>query len=274
MTDTRAADVTSTLGPVATFAFFTIISRIRNDQALLVTQAFTSLTVLSLIGTPLLMLIQTFPQMMAAVGCFTRIQDFLTAECRKDNRLCLQDSAANHLSPTESVPREINPSQFELAEIKPARHNITEGTAISVVDGTFAWSDSSQATLVDINIAVANSSLTMIVGPVGCGKSTLVKSFLGETRVSKGFVYVSSREMSYCDQSAWLYNATAQQNIIGVCDFDPLWYETVVNACALQKDMEDLPLGDQTVLGSRGIAISGGQKQRIVRSASRDLGLC
>ncbi|KAI9640923.1 hypothetical protein NHQ30_010764 [Ciborinia camelliae] len=260
------ADVTSILGPVATFALFTIIGRVRGDHALLVTQAFTSLTVLSLIGSPLLIMIQTFPQMMSAVGSFTRIQEFLTSECRKDDRICLQDSPTHHNFVSANVSVGAHSSRADITEMKPlatTKSSNSKGTAISVVDATFGWTKSGQATLEEINIVIQASSLTMIVGPVGCGKSTLVKSFLGETRVSKGFVYVSSREMSFCDQSSWLYNATARQNIIGVYDFEPLWYETVINACALQKDMYDLPLGDETIIGSRGTALSGGQKQRI-----------
>ena len=230
------------------------------------TQAFTSLTVLSLIGSPLLTLIQIIPQVMSAVGSFTRIQEFLTSESQKDDRICHKDYSRSYITQSEHFSRDNNPSEIELAEVKPTtRINISEQAAISVVDGAFGWIDKGQAVLHDINVAVESGSLTMIIGPVGNGKSTLVKTFLGETRVSKGFVYVSSREMSFCDQSAWLLNASLRQNIIGICEFDRSWYETVVNACALKKDMEDLPMGDQTVLGSRGVAVSGGQKQRIAR---------
>jgi ABC-type bacteriocin/lantibiotic exporter with double-glycine peptidase domain len=263
---TRIADTTNTLAPVVTFALFTIISKVKNDQALLTTQAFTSLAVLSLIGTPLMMLLQTIPGMMSAMASFTRIQEFLASECRKDNRICLLDSANITSSSPPIFLEERTSSDVELTELKPTPYgNVRDHAAISVIDGTFSWKNSSQIILEDINIAIAKGSLTMVVGPVGCGKSTLLKSFLGETRVSKGFVYVSSREMSFCDQTPWLYNATVRQNIIGVSDFDPLWYETVVNACGLRKDMEDLPYGDETALGSKGIAVSGGQKQRIVR---------
>jgi ATP-binding cassette subfamily C (CFTR/MRP) protein 1 len=141
--------------------------------------------------------------MMSAVGSFTRIQEFLTSESQKDDRICHKVYSRSYIPQSEHFSRDNNLSEFELVEVKPTtRINISEQMAISVVDGAFGSIDKGQAVLQDINVAVETCSLTMIIGPVGSGKSTLLKTFLGETRVSKGFVYVSSREMSFCDQSA------------------------------------------------------------------------
>lgn len=45
--------------------------------------------------------------------------------------------------------------------------------------------------------------------------------------------------------------------------FSKIRYEIVLQACALKKDLELLPNGDQTQIGERGINMSGGKKQRI-----------
>ncbi len=45
---------------------------------------------------------------------------------------------------------------------------------------------------------------------------------------------------------------------------DEVWYKKVIHVCDLEEDLDQMPDGDQTVIGSRGITLSGGQKHRIV----------
>ncbi|KND86291.1 ATP-binding cassette sub-family C member 9 [Tolypocladium ophioglossoides CBS 100239] len=42
-----------------------------------------------------------------------------------------------------------------------------------------------------------------------------------------------------------------------------MWYRKVLWACALEEDVAQLENGDQSLVGSAGIALSGGQKQRV-----------
>jgi ABC-type transport system involved in cytochrome bd biosynthesis fused ATPase/permease subunit len=62
----------------------------------------------------------------------------------------------------------------------------------------------------------------------------------------------------------WIQNCSIRDNIVGVRDFEPEWYASVVQACALDTDIESLSEGDGTNAGSAGSALSGGQKLRIV----------
>lgn len=44
---------------------------------------------------------------------------------------------------------------------------------------------------------------------------------------------------------------------------DRLKYEEVIKRSSLEKDLQMLPYGDQTIIGERGVNLSGGQKQRV-----------
>ncbi|KAJ5719576.1 hypothetical protein N7493_007154 [Penicillium malachiteum] len=79
-------------------------------------------------------------------------------------------------------------------------------------------------------------------------------------------LFVKYPDIAFCDDTPWLSNASIRSNIIGEnpsTGFDPEWYRTVVNACALDIDLMKMPAGDQTLVGSKGSKLSGGQRQRI-----------
>lgn len=143
------------------------------------------------------------------------------------------------------------------------QHSMSE--AIAVREGSFGWKVSEPPVLSNSNLSIQKSQLTMIVGPIASGKSTLLKALLGETPNSKssGVVYISTNEIAFCDQTPWLMNGTIQHNILGFSNFESEWYSAVVHACELDEDLSILPLGDKSLIGSKGITLSGGQKQRV-----------
>jgi hypothetical protein len=51
-------------------------------------------------------------------------------------------------------------------------------------------------------------------------------------------------------------NATLKENIIFVSEYDEQKYESVVEAAGLRQDLAELPSGDQTEIGERGIVRS------------------
>jgi ABC-type transport system involved in cytochrome bd biosynthesis fused ATPase/permease subunit len=113
---------------------------------------------------------------------------------------------------------------------------------------------------------IPRGKLSMVLGPVGCGKSLLLKALLGELDSFEGTVWVNSAGMAYCDQSPWIPNDTVRNIILGPCDWDEVWYRKVIKACALEQDIATWPEGENTTAGSQGISMSGGQKQRLVRT--------
>jgi len=116
----------------------------------------------------------------------------------------------------------------------------------------------------NINFSIRRETITAIIGPVGSGKSTLLKAILGEAPITQGTVQIASDDFALCEQTPWLVNGTIQRSILGTSVFNQEWYNIVIQACALEEDLEQLLRGDQTLVGSKGITLSGGQAQRIV----------
>jgi ABC-type multidrug transport system fused ATPase/permease subunit len=140
-------------------------------------------------------------------------------------------------------------------------------------DGTLAFR------LLDLNIDFQIGKLNVIAGPTGSGKTSMLMALLGEMTLMSGKVYLPggrSREdvkpdpatgladtVAYVAQAAWLVNANIKENILFSAPYDEQRYKDVIVACALERDLEILDNGDETLVGEKGITLSGGQKQRI-----------
>ncbi|KAJ5304146.1 uncharacterized protein N7443_003806 [Penicillium atrosanguineum] len=134
--------------------------------------------------------------------------------------------------------------------------------------------------LINIDVDFPVGRLSIVAGPTGSGKTSLLMALLGEMKLIEGRVHLpggmTSRadlpvdpatglvdSVAYCAQEAWLVNATVKENIIFASPPDEKRYRAVLKACALERDIEILDAGDQTLVGEKGISLSGGQKQRI-----------
>ena len=178
----------------------------------------------------------------------------------------MHGSIASSVSIESDSDKHSDMSQKDRYSVELYEMNSLGSQAIVIENGLFGWDkDKPSGTLHGINMIVPRGKITMVVGPVGCGKSTLLKAVLGELPVMGGTLQLSSLRIALCDQTAWHVNGTVQQSIIGESAFDQRFYSSVVRSCALDEDLRQLPQGDQTEIGSKGIALSGGQSQRIVR---------
>lgn len=210
---------------------------------------------------------------VGSVGSFARIQEFLQKESHVDSR---------HRTPLISYDEFIGEPKVQALIGEPgslsSASNSTKSLkrtfslpfdAMTIHDGTFGWDGQKEPTLKSITLSVPRSSFTMLIGASGCGKSTLLKALLGEVPCFGGKVNLLSESVAYCDQTPWHMNGTIRESIVAMSEFDEMWYASVIRACALEEDLEQMPRGDKSVIGSKGIALSGGQSQRIVC----DLGL-
>ena len=201
-------------------------------------------------------LLFSIPGLGVTKSCFDRLQAFLLAEPQNDGRKAIVDMrpAFNSVG-----------SNSELRQSNSA----AESEAAIVVDKVrIKPSKNASSALKEVSFKVPSGSLTMITGPVGSGKSTLLKGLLGELPCESGNILVSRKDMSYCAQTAWLWNGTFKEIVCGTNDplaIDEQWYQSTIHACALEDDLGHLADGHYTVIGSRGVTLSGGQKQRLVR---------
>ncbi|KAL5351830.1 Transporter of the ATP-binding cassette (ABC) [Pseudogymnoascus australis] len=171
-----------------------------------------------------------------------------------------------------------------------AHDNVDENgnEIIGFDNGCFSWASKDEVVaeggtpafrLMDLDVRFAVGKLNIIAGPTGSGKTSLIMALLGEMSRITGEVHLPggySREdvrpdpdtgltesVAYCAQQAWLVNANIKQNILFAQDLDEKRYRDVIIACALERDLDILDNGDQTLVGEKGITLSGGQKQRI-----------
>uniref|UniRef100_A0A803YMJ9 Multidrug resistance-associated protein 1-like n=1 Tax=Meleagris gallopavo TaxID=9103 RepID=A0A803YMJ9_MELGA len=113
-----------------------------------------------------------------------------------------------------------------------------------------------------LSVSIPEGSLVAVVGQVGSGKSSFLSALLGEMEKLEGTVHRRG-SVAYVAQQAWIQNGSLQENILFGTDLNRSYYELVLESCALLPDLEQLPNGDQTEIGERGVNISGGQKQRV-----------
>ncbi|EQC35361.1 hypothetical protein SDRG_07073 [Saprolegnia diclina VS20] len=154
-------------------------------------------------------------------------------------------------------------------EIATSSLAIQQGpSTVEMTDAAFSWaapatvSEAPPLTLQNLTFSLTPGSLTIVVGPVGSGKSSLVSAILGEIHQVGGVRHVIGN-ISYVNQEAWIQHATLKKNILFHSDCDDDYYNAVLSACQLEPDLAMLPDGDATEIGERGINLSGGQKARV-----------
>ncbi|KAB8254561.1 P-loop containing nucleoside triphosphate hydrolase protein [Aspergillus pseudonomiae] len=220
-----------------------------------VSQAITSLSLINLLLTPLRDLLFAIPDTFVSIECLDRVQNFLTHEPQNDKRMIGMTSSGLTTSTQSSVPLPIDPENAS-----PRLR-----TAVLELDNVMFGTGPDQSKHIGrLTLRLSTPSLTMIVGPMGCGKSMLLKTLLGEIEPVEGDIFISDPDVAYCDQPPWIFNSSIKENIIGESHFyDGEWYRSIINACCLDKDLREMPAGHDTLIGSQGTRLSRGQMQRI-----------
>ncbi|KAL4969112.1 putative ABC multidrug transporter [Aspergillus stella-maris] len=260
--------LTRLFAPIFALGAFVGIAHSRgDDSALNTTTVFTSLSLFALLADPLMSLVMALMAFAGSVGSFARIQIYLEKESHTDLR---NQIIARPYHPLGSK-KLAYVAQSELASSESSSSSqLSKGSTsslpyhmVAVQNGSFGWDPEKELSVQNVTLTIPPEAFAMLVGPSGCGKSTLLKAILGEVPCQGGTVQLATDSVAFCDQTPWHLNASIRECIVAMSEFDSEWYRSVINACALAADLGQLPCGDDTIIGSKGISLSGGQSQRI-----------
>lgn len=139
----------------------------------------------------------------------------------------------------------------------------------------------------DVSLTLPRGKMTLVCGPLGSGKTLLLRSLLGETKVVSGRIVAPRSKpdmtpldaslvkfrwsndlwledsVAYAPQTPYIRHGTVKDNITFGQPFWKERYDEVLRQCSLNSDLHLLVDGDRTEVGENGVNLSGGQKARI-----------
>lgn len=169
---------------------------------------------------------------------------------------------------------------FELIEEEPEVPDDENAIVLKNVDGTVAlehvyFSYTPEKKLIeDFNLQVKPGQRVAIVGPTGCGKTTLINLLMRFYDVNSGVISVSGHPIENITreslrsnygmvlQETWLKQGTVRENLLmGKPDATEEEMIAAAKAAHAHGFIKRLPKGYDTVIGEDGGSLSQGQKQ-------------
>ncbi|CAF0930494.1 unnamed protein product [Adineta ricciae] len=144
---------------------------------------------------------------------------------------------------------------------QPAHHH-PHCDCIELNKASFTWDSSQSPQLIDLDVKIKSGSFVAIIGSTASGKSSLLAAILGEMFLVKGQRNVFGN-IAYVSQIPWIFTGTIRENILFYQNYDQQKYEQVLESCCLVSDLQRFTVGDETMIGEKGVNLSGGQKVRI-----------
>jgi ATP-binding cassette subfamily B protein len=148
---------------------------------------------------------------------------------------------------------------------------------ISFRNISFTYPHTGIQALKDFNLDINPGEKVAIIGRTGSGKSTLAhmllrmydadagEVLLDDTNIKKLDLHDFRQQVAYAPQEAYLFSDTVYNNIkFGLSTATEQQVKEAARLADLDKDIETLSSGYETVIGERGVMLSGGQKQRMV----------
>ncbi|MHA2038965.1 MAG: ABC transporter ATP-binding protein [Candidatus Hodarchaeales archaeon] len=136
--------------------------------------------------------------------------------------------------------------------------------------------ENQRPTLKNLNFVIEPYQRVALVGPTGCGKSTLAKLILSLYKPQKGSILIDGQDIQdypvetlrknigYIEQEIYLYPRSIKENIIfGKPEATEGEMLNAAKLAQVDEFVRDFPKGYKTIVGERGTRLSGGEKQRV-----------
>jgi ATP-binding cassette, subfamily B, multidrug efflux pump len=166
--------------------------------------------------------------------------------------------------------------------VEPAIDDSPEAIALAQVKGklearhlTFTYPGAEKPALKDVSFTLEPGTTVAIVGPVGCGKSTLANALPRLLNIKHGQLFLDAIDtteirlqdlrgaIAYVPQDSFLFSTTLKNNIrYGNPSVEQLEIEQAAKQAQVHSEILNFPQRYKTLVGERGITLSGGQRQR------------
>ena len=178
----------------------------------------------------------------------------------------------------QAVLKDLPPEEESAPAGPRAAGRLQVRDAVELAGVRFRYPGEAGWVLPTLSLRVPRNSSVALVGPTGCGKTTVVDLLMGLLRPADGCLRVDGVEIGEHNVRAWqrsighvpqqifLGDDTIERNIaFGLPDgsIDRQRVETAARLAKLHDFVGGLPAGYDTVVGERGVRLSGGQRQRI-----------
>nr|XP_026495227.1 ATP-binding cassette sub-family C member Sur [Vanessa tameamea]XP_026495229.1 ATP-binding cassette sub-family C member Sur [Vanessa tameamea] len=263
-----------------TIITFTTHYYLENTITLNSINVFAGLALFNQLTIPLLILPVTIFMMIQAMVSTKRIKDFLelpdsynTRDDANDDSFTKQSTDNLYEAFLDVIPEDNLLSEREEFDLNNDEENSCLSN-VSIVHGqeylirftnaAFSWKIKDNVWLEVDNLDIPPGKLIMLVGSSGSGKSLLLSAILGEMYQEKGEFNTNVHCSTwYAGQPPWLLEGSIRDNILMNSSWCPKRYARVLRATGLRPDLQLLPEGDDTLLGSYGTPLSGGQRVRL-----------
>jgi ATP-binding cassette subfamily B protein len=167
---------------------------------------------------------------------------------------------------------EVQPTLQDSPDAKPL---VISGGKIEFRDVSFAYQPN-RSVLTNLSFSINPGTKVAVVGASGSGKTTLSRLLYRFYDVQQGGIYIDGQDIRDCTlasvrqaiavvpQDTVLFNTTIRDNVAyGQLQSSSEAIDRALTMAQLDGFIAQLPEGDQTVVGERGLKVSGGEKQRI-----------